>query len=206
MKRLALYIIMCLAATSMSGSWHYEENNTFIASADEYISGDYDQPTTLAIYVVSHRGVNGVVGGIFGEYCIHDFRPSQQYVMIDFGQGRERWKVRPFEVNGTAAMTPMRSSASCARLSRSPSRCRCTESARTLSISMLTAIRSTFKTSTAHPHGQAAARLLNHLKIPYENKSKQKFTHEKNTHAKLAIFAPKTAKRPQKILHPLAII
>lgn len=102
MKRLALYIIMCLAATSMSGSWHYEENNTFIASADEYISGDYDQPTTLAIYVVSHRGVNGVVGGIFGEYCIHDFRPSQQYVMIDFGQGRERWKVRPFEVNGTA--------------------------------------------------------------------------------------------------------
>ena len=100
MRRTALLLIMCLAslASVAQSGWYYEDGKAAIMSNEDYVSGDWDNPTTLMLMIGDNKqGSTMAVAMLQGEFSIHNFRAKQHYVVVDFDGEQHRFKVKPIE-------------------------------------------------------------------------------------------------------------
>lgn len=100
--RQLMYIIVMLFAwgSACAQGWHYMEQQALIASDTEYLTGDFDSPTQLIVGVDRHSGKDAVVMMLTGECSIHDFRKSQQYVIVNFDHtGGVKWRITELRDN-----------------------------------------------------------------------------------------------------------
>lgn len=105
MKKTALLIIMCIATllAAAQNGWQYVDNGrALIISAPQYFSGFDADPTCYGVMVGKVNGANQVLLGLYGDKQIHDFRDSQQYVVVSFDFGKSvKWRIKPIEANGS---------------------------------------------------------------------------------------------------------
>ena len=97
MRQIAIILLMCATSLmAMADGWQYGSGKAGIESQYEFINGNYDRPTALQLFVgKDESGHDGVLAILQGECDIHDFRDSQQYVMIDFGDlERHQWAIQ----------------------------------------------------------------------------------------------------------------
>jgi hypothetical protein len=102
MKKIALSLFMLVMAFSaMADGWIYENDGAGIESGYEYVTGNYDRPTVLRVFVMKDENKKNIVLCVLeGECTTHNFRKNQQYVKVEFGWGdSQKWTIKevPFE-------------------------------------------------------------------------------------------------------------
>lgn len=102
MKRIVFLIVLAaVTLAAMADGWQYSNGKAGIESGEEFCNGNYEKSTVLQLFIgMDASGHDGVLAILEGEYDISDFRDSQQYVMVDFGDfQRHKWVVEqvPFE-------------------------------------------------------------------------------------------------------------
>lgn len=88
---------MCLAslASMAQSGWYYENGKAAIMSNEDYVTGDWDNPTTLMLMIGSNKeGDTMAVAMLQGECSIHDFRERQMYVVIAFDGEQSKFKIK----------------------------------------------------------------------------------------------------------------
>ena len=104
MKRFIIYtLFICAAFSTLAQGWQYKGDDALLASNDNYITGDFDKPTRLCIFVGYDRenDIEHVVMLLQGECDISNFRQNQMYVVVSFDYEKEqRWRIKKEKVNG----------------------------------------------------------------------------------------------------------
>ena len=100
MKRFVFLIVLAaVTLAAMADGWRYNDSPG-IASGVEYVTGDINQKTCLVLRVGEIDGRDWVVGILVGECDMYDFQDGQHYVMVNLGDGREKWDIVPTEYKG----------------------------------------------------------------------------------------------------------
>lgn len=97
MKKIAILLIMCaitLTASAQMG-WLYdnEKGIAFLESNEEYLTGDFDKPTTLRIMLDGSEEDELVLLGLEGEVTSYKFRDNQQYVVVNCNGQSMKWAI-----------------------------------------------------------------------------------------------------------------
>lgn len=96
MKKFVLFTLLTLGSLiATAQGWKYDPQKAMLVSSEEFLSGDFDNPTCLGIAVGKIHGKDCVMIGLYGEYDCHDFRKNQQYIVVNFDRGKNtRWKIK----------------------------------------------------------------------------------------------------------------
>lgn len=96
MKKIAIILLMCLTAiTAMAqNGWLYGNNIAVLKSMEEYPSGDIDKPVCLKI-MLDNSDENNLLAllGLDGDFVLYNFRPNQQYIVVDYGGMSTKWEI-----------------------------------------------------------------------------------------------------------------
>lgn len=101
-KVITLLILLCAVSFGLSAQgWQYDRGKGILESTPLYLTGDYDAPTILAVFAGKNKdGQELVLCSLFGECEIYDFKDTQQYVIFEYAEGRQKIPIKQVDMDG----------------------------------------------------------------------------------------------------------